>query len=158
MFDKDGELRKIKGLNFWPLWKVLHEKYKWKESEAKAFADFLLPMLEWDPENRAKAKELLSHQWLTYTPQEETKLSEQEIEALQRRLEQERDLKEQGFDDDEIKVETSRLVPSDYELNQGDDEMYSLNDSVNKAASFLSSDDDWSCEEQSPKKKGKKRK
>jgi serine/threonine protein kinase len=43
---------------------VLHEKYKWKESVAREFADFLLPMLSWDPEIRAKAKSLLSHKWL----------------------------------------------------------------------------------------------
>lgn len=33
-FDKAGFLKKIKGLNYWPLKKVLVEKYKFREGEA----------------------------------------------------------------------------------------------------------------------------
>jgi serine/threonine-protein kinase SRPK3 len=33
-FDKTGHLRRIRGLNYWPLKKVLMEKYKFKEREA----------------------------------------------------------------------------------------------------------------------------
>ena len=33
-FDKSGHLRKIRGLNYWPLKKVLVEKYRFKEVEA----------------------------------------------------------------------------------------------------------------------------
>ena len=33
-FDKKGSLKRIKGLNYWPLKKVLVEKYKFKEKEA----------------------------------------------------------------------------------------------------------------------------
>jgi serine/threonine-protein kinase SRPK3 len=54
-FDSSAHLRKIKGLNFWPLKKVLIEKYRFKVPEAAAFADFLLPMLNWDPAKRASA-------------------------------------------------------------------------------------------------------
>jgi len=64
IFDKNGQLKRINGLNYWPLHKVLHEKYRFKEEEAKAFADFLLPMLEWDPEKRASSAQMLSHPWL----------------------------------------------------------------------------------------------
>jgi hypothetical protein len=49
-------LRNIQGLNYWPLKKVLQEKYRIKEAEAIAFADFLKPMLEWYPEKRATAQ------------------------------------------------------------------------------------------------------
>lgn len=55
-FDKTGHLRKIRGLNYWPLKKVLMEKYKFKEKEAQSFSDFLTPLLEWDPEKRATAE------------------------------------------------------------------------------------------------------
>ena len=44
-FDRTGHLRRIRGLNYWPLKKVLIEKYKFKESDACAFADFITPML-----------------------------------------------------------------------------------------------------------------
>jgi serine/threonine-protein kinase SRPK3 len=33
-FDKTGHLRRIRGLNYWPIKKVLMEKYKFKEKEA----------------------------------------------------------------------------------------------------------------------------
>jgi len=56
IFDKQGQLKRISGLNYWPLHKVLHEKYRFKEEEARSFADFLMPMLEWDPEKRATAE------------------------------------------------------------------------------------------------------
>jgi len=46
-FNDEGHLKNITGLNFWPLKKVLMEKYRIKQAEAEAFADFLMPMLEW---------------------------------------------------------------------------------------------------------------
>ena len=52
---KEGFLKRIRGLNYWPLKKVLIEKYKFKEHEAISFANFLEPMLEWDPDKRASA-------------------------------------------------------------------------------------------------------
>lgn len=33
-FNRSGHLRRIRGLNYWPLKKVLIEKYKFKEREA----------------------------------------------------------------------------------------------------------------------------
>lgn len=44
-FTRKGALRHIRELNFWPLDDVLVDKYGWPREEAKAFADFLLPML-----------------------------------------------------------------------------------------------------------------
>ena len=35
-----------------------------KEDEAQALADFLLPMLRWNHEERASAQEMLKHPWL----------------------------------------------------------------------------------------------
>ena len=55
-FDRTGHLKRIRGLNFWPLKRVMMEKYRFKEKEAQAFTDFLLPMLDWDPDKRASAK------------------------------------------------------------------------------------------------------
>jgi serine/threonine-protein kinase SRPK3 len=80
MFDRAGQLRRIKGLNYWPLHKVLHEKYKMKEADARSFADFLLPMLEWDPEKRASAQDMLNHPWLHAEPNYNSKMSAEELE------------------------------------------------------------------------------
>ncbi|XP_018010808.1 SRSF protein kinase 3 isoform X5 [Hyalella azteca] len=63
-FDKKGELRHISKLRPWGLYEVLTEKYEWPDEEARAFADFLLPMLEFDPSKRATAAECLKHPWL----------------------------------------------------------------------------------------------
>jgi len=54
-FNSQGHLRRISGLNYWPLKKVLMEKYKIKEDEAVSFAEFLTPMLEWYTHKRATA-------------------------------------------------------------------------------------------------------
>jgi serine/threonine-protein kinase SRPK3 len=54
-FDSTGHLRRIRGLNYWSLHRVLIEKYKFKQKEAQGFADFLIPLLHWDPEKRASA-------------------------------------------------------------------------------------------------------
>jgi len=44
-FNAQGHLKKISGLHFWPLSKVLVEKYHFRQDEADSFASFLLPML-----------------------------------------------------------------------------------------------------------------
>lgn len=44
------------------------EKYEWSREDAVAFADFLLPMLRYEPERRATASECLAHPWLRENP------------------------------------------------------------------------------------------
>ena len=75
-------LRNIQGLHFWPLKKVLQEKYKFNETESQAFTDFLLPMLHWDPDKRASAESMLDHPWLTMPAVYDTKLTQADREQL----------------------------------------------------------------------------
>lgn len=63
-FNKKGELRNITGLKPWGLVSVLTEKYEWSQKDAEDFADFLKPMLDFDPNRRATAYECLQHPWL----------------------------------------------------------------------------------------------
>ncbi|XRB21310.1 serine/threonine-protein kinase SRPK3 [Pseudoscourfieldia marina] len=63
-FHRNGELRAIKKLRFWPLAKVLQEKYEFSAEKAADFASFLEPMLDYIPENRATAAMALHHRWL----------------------------------------------------------------------------------------------
>lgn len=67
-FKRDGTLRRISRLKPWPLRDVLMEKYEWSEQDAKAFSNFLLPMLRADPAKRASATECLKDPWLTLEP------------------------------------------------------------------------------------------
>lgn len=64
VFNKKGELRHITGLKPWGLDEVLMQKYEWSVEEATQFADFLRPMLEFDPDKRATAAQCLDHPWL----------------------------------------------------------------------------------------------
>ncbi|XP_031826207.1 SR splicing factor protein kinase isoform X2 [Nomia melanderi] len=63
-FNRKGELKHINGLKPWGLYEVLTEKYDWSPREAREFAEFLTPMLEFDPNMRATAAECLKHPWL----------------------------------------------------------------------------------------------
>ncbi|XP_066480317.1 SRSF protein kinase 1 [Tiliqua scincoides] len=63
-FTKKGDLKHITKLKPWGLFEVLVEKYEWLQDEAAAFTDFLLPMLELNPEKRATAAQCLRHPWL----------------------------------------------------------------------------------------------
>lgn len=40
------------------------EKYEWNPIDAKEFADFLVPMLNFNPSVRASATDCLKHPWL----------------------------------------------------------------------------------------------
>uniref|UniRef100_A0A8C3A3H3 non-specific serine/threonine protein kinase n=1 Tax=Cyclopterus lumpus TaxID=8103 RepID=A0A8C3A3H3_CYCLU len=63
-FNRKGELRHISSLKPWGLFEVLLEKYEWPLDQAAQFSDFLLTMLELQPERRATAAQCLQHAWL----------------------------------------------------------------------------------------------
>ncbi|CAJ1085686.1 SRSF protein kinase 3-like isoform X2 [Xyrichtys novacula] len=63
-FNRRGELRHISNLKPWGLFEVLLEKYEWPLDQAAEFSDFLLTMLELQPDRRATAAHCLQHPWL----------------------------------------------------------------------------------------------
>lgn len=63
-FDRHGDLKRIRRLKFWPLNKLLIERYKLSESDAHEFSEFLLPLLDFAPEKRPTAEQCLQHPWL----------------------------------------------------------------------------------------------
>ncbi|EGG25354.1 putative protein serine/threonine kinase [Cavenderia fasciculata] len=68
-FNHKGELRNISKLSDqWPLFNVFTEKYKFTQEEAKQFESFLLPMLNYNTEKRATAKECINHPFLKDVP------------------------------------------------------------------------------------------
>ena len=73
-----GELRHINKLRYWSLDAVLHDKYLFRKPEADAIASFLTPMLRLHPDRRAKASELVYHNWL------DSVVVQGEIDAIRR--------------------------------------------------------------------------
>ncbi|CAI9105512.1 OLC1v1004443C1 [Oldenlandia corymbosa var. corymbosa] len=67
-FNRFGDLRHIRRLRFWPLSKVLMEKYEFNERDATELADFLLPILDFVPDKRPTAAQCLSHSWMNNVP------------------------------------------------------------------------------------------
>ncbi|XP_065017990.1 uncharacterized protein LOC135644386 isoform X2 [Musa acuminata AAA Group] len=67
-FNRYGDLRHIRRLRFWPLNKVLMEKYEFSEQDANDMADFLVPILDFIPDKRPTACQLLQHPWIDAGP------------------------------------------------------------------------------------------
>jgi len=63
-FNSQCDLRYIKSLKYWPLKDVLREKYKFAEKDAYEISDFLLPMLNMSPRDRATARQSLQNPWV----------------------------------------------------------------------------------------------
>ncbi|CAN8279080.1 unnamed protein product [Cochlearia groenlandica] len=67
-FNRHGDLRHIRRLRFWPMTKVLTEKYEFSEQDANDFSDFLVSILDFVPEKRPTASQCLSHPWINSVP------------------------------------------------------------------------------------------
>lgn len=67
-FNRYGDLRHIRRLRFWPLNKVLMEKYDFSEKDANDLSDFLIPILDFVPEKRPTAGQCLLHPWINAGP------------------------------------------------------------------------------------------
>ncbi|XP_027078769.1 SRSF protein kinase 2-like isoform X1 [Coffea eugenioides] len=63
-FDRYGDLKRIRRLKYWPLDRLLVDKYKFSETDAKKFAEFLCPLFDFEPEKRPTAQQCLQHPWL----------------------------------------------------------------------------------------------
>jgi len=119
-FNRVGNLRRIKGLQYWPLKSVLMEKYKIKEEEAIMLADFLLPMLRYYPNRRATAQEMLSHPWLTMNPNFEYQMSEREHQSYL--MKNKTKSKSKNEKEEDAVVDNCDFVDSEEDLNMADDE------------------------------------
>lgn len=119
-FSSQGHLRKISGLNYWPLKKVLMEKYRIKEEEAQALSDFLVPMLEWYPGKRATAESMLNHKWLNMTANYEYKYTDKEYEIMMLKKDMKMGGNKGGRGCDDSQQEMNELIESDEEINAAD--------------------------------------
>ena len=137
-FDKKGKLRRIKKLVYYPLKSVLVEKYHFKEKEAQALADFMMPMLEYYPDKRASARELLRHPWLKMPADFDYKISEIEIEK--KKMIENNKKKEENEEEKNDNIDRE-VYSSDSELYGADDEDNDKGDIYNEYADDDSGDD-----------------
>ena len=127
-FDKKGKLRRIKNLIYFPIKDILVKKYNFKEKEAQAFSDFLMPMLEYYPNKRASARDLLRHPWLNMPADFDYKISDIEIEK--KKMIESNKIKEENEEKKKEIIEKD-VYDSDSELYGADDEdnnLYDKND------------------------------
>jgi len=123
-FTREGELKRIRQLRFWPLKRVLVEKYRLFEAEAVQLASFLQPMLAYKPESRESAEAALKHPWLQMPSNYDYRITNDE--EYQRIIEaQEARIKEQ--DERLIRGETPSTpeVPMEPSDTDADDEFES---------------------------------
>lgn len=67
-FKRSGEFKHIRQLRFWPLSKVLREKYNFSEQDATDMSEFLTPILNFAPDKRPTAEQCLGHPWINAGP------------------------------------------------------------------------------------------
>jgi serine/threonine-protein kinase SRPK3 len=146
-FTKEGKMRRVKEIKHVGIKEILVKKYHFKEFEAQALTDFLMPMLEFYPERRASARELLRHPWLTMPPNYDYLMNETEIfrmnmkENLLGISEYTKDKKDENDNRD--------VYSSDSELNEADCED---NDKLVKIQEDNDDDDDIQLGDTNPDK------
>lgn len=93
-------------------------------------ADFLIPVLQWEPTKRPSAETLLSHPWLTMPDEYNHKMSDlefqkfnlkQQTEAQEAEAEKQQDLKA-GFVEKVDEIGIGELVDDDSEIADADEE------------------------------------
>lgn len=73
---------KIRDLRYNPLELLLTDKFRLKQNEAHQLADFLGLILKWFPSDRASAKQLLSHPWLSMPDDYEPRMTDLEFQKF----------------------------------------------------------------------------
>ena len=126
-FNKFGKLKRIQNLEKLNLTDILINNYNFKEKEAKALTDFIMPMLEYFPEKRATARQMLKHPWLNMPPNFNFLMNEDEIKNYnlikKNNLENNNDEIEKTSDSDiSSKSRNNDVYSSDTELYKADNE------------------------------------
>lgn len=82
-FDRHGDLKRIRRLKYGCLDKLLVDKYRFSESDAHEFAEFLGPLLDFESEKRPTAEQCLQHPWLNCKNHKQTEVkSESGVEKV----------------------------------------------------------------------------
>ncbi len=101
-FSKRGELLHIENLRPWNLYSVLTQKYAWSSKAARLFADFITPMLEYDPKKRATALDCLNNPWITGVSKKSDHNENEDDSKKQQQHHHHSDSKHRSYDDDDL--------------------------------------------------------
>ncbi|KAE9612348.1 putative protein kinase CMGC-SRPK family [Lupinus albus] len=119
-FNRYGDLRHIRRLRFWPLNKVLMEKYDFSEQDANDLTDFLVPILDFVPEKRPTAGQCLLHPWMNAgprllepsVPSNHNRAADAAISEQKRKDKDEREALEAGMGNIAINSDAKQFLPS----------------------------------------------
>jgi serine/threonine-protein kinase SRPK3 len=127
-FNKLGKLKRISAKKKLNIKDILIDKYYFKEKEAQALTDFIMPMLEYFPEKRATARQMLKHPWLNMTQNFDYLMNNDEI--IKNSMKVKNNNKDLG-DNDKIN-DFGDINLSDNELYKADDEDNDNNEYYNE--------------------------
>ena len=127
-FNKLGKLKRIKNKKKINIKDILIDKYYFKEKEAQALTDFIMPMLEYFPEKRATARQMLKHPWLNMTQNFDYLMNNEEI--IKNSMKVKNNNKDIG-DNDKIN-DYGDIYISDNEIYKADDEDNGNNEYYNE--------------------------
>ncbi|WCJ32831.1 Protein kinase superfamily protein [Euphorbia peplus] len=80
-FDRHGDLKRIRRLKYCPLDRLLVDRYKFAENDAREFAEFLSPLLDFSPEKRPTAQQCLQHPWLNLNTSAQMEMKNEEADT-----------------------------------------------------------------------------
>ena len=121
-FNKSGKLQRIKEIKSINLKDILINKYYFKENEAQALTDFIMPMLEYYPEKRATARQMLRHPWLKMPSNFNYFMNEEEINKNNNKEKKGKNNINNYDNSDKEMNENNDVYSSDSELYKADDE------------------------------------
>ena len=125
-FNKFGKLKRIKKIEKINLNDILINNYKFKENEAKALTDFIMPMLEYYPEKRVSARQMLRHPWLKMPPNFQYIMNDDEIKNYNNKNKKNNNNEnnnENNIENNNDEIKRSDVYSSDTELYKADDEV-----------------------------------
>lgn len=112
---------------------VLTQKYDWTFEKARSFAAFLLPMLAYEPSERATAEQCLKHHWIKGTPPPNS------IEAKEKMAAKDNQnlLAENGDSSRKITISPSKLVSATKEKTLKTSDANDLGDALSNSDELL---------------------
>ncbi|PSS00377.1 Serine/threonine-protein kinase [Actinidia chinensis var. chinensis] len=81
-FDRHGDLKRIRRLKYLPLDQLLVDKFKFSDTDAREFSEFLVPILDFAPEKRPTAQQCLQHPWLNIDLTQNEEKNEPSLEKV----------------------------------------------------------------------------